>query len=296
MAPVAINPDVMGRACARADIRRWSVSPAAFERALAASVAHASLGGHAVDQAAHVESLHLEDLALAVACADGHEGAWEHFVREFRPALYQSADAIDPTGGARELADALYADLFGLTAGPGERRSLFRHFHGRSRLATWLRAVLSQRHIDAIRARRRFDPMPEVEVAPESAAPAAIDPERPRFQQLINVVLVAAVSALAPRDRLRLSLYYSQDLTLAQIGRLLHEHEGSVSRHLTRIRHEVRHAMEVRLRDDHHLDEPAIDECFRAVLQDAGPIDLRLVLQEEGGLAIGKKPARDRSS
>jgi len=38
---------------------------------------------------------HLEDLALACACASGHEGAWEHFVREYRPLLYRAADAID---------------------------------------------------------------------------------------------------------------------------------------------------------------------------------------------------------
>jgi len=58
-------------------------------------------------------SLHLEDLALACACASGHEGAWEHFVREHRPVLYRAADAIDPTGGSRELADSLYGELFG---------------------------------------------------------------------------------------------------------------------------------------------------------------------------------------
>ena len=43
-------------------------------------------------------SLHLSDLALATACIDGHEAAWEHFVLEYRPALYRAADAIDPGG------------------------------------------------------------------------------------------------------------------------------------------------------------------------------------------------------
>src|SRR5471032_2333407 len=88
-----------------------------------------------------LSALHLEDLALACACAAGDEGAWEHFVLEHRPLLYRAADAIDPGGGARELADSLYADLFGLRDREGERQSLFRYFHGRSRLSTWLRAV-----------------------------------------------------------------------------------------------------------------------------------------------------------
>ena len=56
----------------------------------------------------------------------------------------------------RSRLDALIADLFGLDAkGTGQRRSLFDYFHGRSKLSTWLRALLSRRHIDALRAGRR---------------------------------------------------------------------------------------------------------------------------------------------
>ena len=116
-------------------------------------------------------SLHLEDLALAAACADGNEAAWDHFVREHRPVLYRAADAIDKTGAAREAADALYAELFGLTERDGERRSLFRYFHGRSSLATWLRAVLAQRYVDGLRRTRRLDPLPADEGADAQAAP-----------------------------------------------------------------------------------------------------------------------------
>ena len=39
----------------------------------------------------------------------------------------------------------------------GERQSLFRYFHGRSSLATWLRAVLAQRVVDAVRVERRLE-------------------------------------------------------------------------------------------------------------------------------------------
>ncbi len=80
-------------------------------------------------------------------------------MREYRPVLYRSADAIDPGGGARELADSIYADLFGLQERDGERRSLFRYFHGRSSLATWLRAVLAQRLVDRVRSTRRLTPL-----------------------------------------------------------------------------------------------------------------------------------------
>ena len=95
----------------------------------------------------------------------GDEQAWEHFVLVQRPLLYRAADALDPGGGARDLADSLYADLFGLGEHAGERQSLFRYFHGRSSLTTWLRAVLAQRHVDRLRTNRRLDALPDEESA-----------------------------------------------------------------------------------------------------------------------------------
>ncbi|MEP7308077.1 MAG: sigma-70 family RNA polymerase sigma factor, partial [Acidobacteriota bacterium] len=57
---------------------------------------------------------HAADLELARRCAAGDEQAWERFVREYRPVLLRAAQALDPTGRARELADALYAELYGV--------------------------------------------------------------------------------------------------------------------------------------------------------------------------------------
>src|SRR5215831_14679344 len=155
------------------------------------------------------------DLELARLCAAGDERAWERFVREYRPLLYRAADALDATGGARDLADSLYADLYGLASGGGERQSLLRYFQGRSSLATWLRAVLAQRYVDRLRADRRLEPLPE-EIEPE--APPSADPDRDRYVALVRDALARAVARLEARDRLRLASYYVQELTLAQIG------------------------------------------------------------------------------
>ncbi len=117
-------------------------------------------------------------------------------MREQRQVLYRAADAIDPTGGARDLADALYADLYGLPKGEGERKSLFRYFHGRSSLSTWLRAVLAQRHVDRLRSTRRLDRLPDEESPAALAAPAggAGDPARDRHVALIRDALAAAIA------------------------------------------------------------------------------------------------------
>src|SRR5436189_5617712 len=154
---------------------------------------------------AFVDSAHAADVELARLCATGDEQAWERFIREYRPLLYRAADALDRTGGAREVADSLYADLYGVRDGARARQSLFQYFQGRSSLATWLRAVLAQRYVDRLRAQRRLEPLTE-EPAHEAANPP--DPDRDRYVALVRGALGRAVTRLDARDRLRLAGYY----------------------------------------------------------------------------------------
>ena len=274
-----VGAEVVKRLHRKANAERWGVAPDRFATALESSLAHAFPDGTAPSSAErYLSSLHLEDLALATACSDGHEAAWEHFVREHRPVLYRSADAIDRTGSAREAADSLYGELFGLSERDGERRSLFRYFHGRSSLATWLRAVLSQRYVDRLRSTRRLEPLPTDDQP--AALPAQDSPpaaERGRFFQLMQRTLATAVARLEPRDRLRLACYYAQNLTLAQIGRMLREHEATTSRHLARTRRVVREDVQQQLKQA-GISDAEIAECFAAVSEDAGPLDLAEIL------------------
>ena len=188
---VRIDASLVARLYREAQASRWGVSEPAFTAALERSAAKA-LPDRPQDRKRlerYLTSLHLEDLALACACAEGHEAAWDHFVLEYRPVLYRSADAIDPGGGARELADSIYADLFGLQERDGERRSLLRYFHGRSSLSTWLRAVLAQRQVDRVRSTRRLTPLEDEEGVPPAlvSAPSA-DPDSLRFAALTGVI------------------------------------------------------------------------------------------------------------
>jgi RNA polymerase sigma factor (sigma-70 family) len=274
---------------------RRRVSISRFTQALESS-AERAFGGPSRDARElerYLVSLHLEDLALACACADGDEDAWEHFVREQRPLLYRAADALDPGGGARDLADSLYADLFGLSSRAGERQSLFRYFHGRSSLTTWLRAVLAQRYVDRLRTNRRLEALPDEESSAALPAPARpIEPDRDRYLGLIRQALERAMASLAARDRLRLACYYAQQLTLAQTGRMLGEHEATASRQLARTRRAIRDAVERHLRMV-GLSDAEITQCFQCVTEDAGPLDLRDLLDVGSG---GKKSTLDRST
>jgi RNA polymerase sigma factor (sigma-70 family) len=276
------------RLYATADAARWNLSPGAFRDALTASLEKAFSGREPTPREVdgYLRGLHLPDLALAAACIEGRDAAWEHLMREHRPALYRAADAMDATGRARELADALYGDLFGTSEQEG-RRSLLRYFHGRSSLATWLRSVLAQRHVDAMRSARRLDPLPEELPHRSSAAGAPPpNPDRERYQSLLQRALDAAIATLGSRDRLRLACYHAQQLTLAETGRLLHEHEATVSRQLARTRRELKTMIERWLGEHGGLRAAQVTECLAIAMEDPGPLDLRSVLAPVGDRKI----------
>lgn len=239
------------------------------------------------------------DLDLARRCADGDERAWERFVREYRPLLYRAADALDPSGGARDLADSLYADLYGLKEQRGVRQSLLGYYQGRSSLATWLRAVLAQRFVDRIRAGRRIEPLPDEQTgAGEEVTRLAMtvardpNPDRRGYLSVVRRALRAAIARLSDRDRLRLSLYYREDLTLAQTARTLGEHEGTASRQLARTRRELRSDVERQLRDDAGFTAAQTAECFASASEDAGHLDLEELFETA---VESKKRVADRS-
>jgi RNA polymerase sigma factor (sigma-70 family) len=229
-------------------------------------------------------TLHLEDLALTTACIEGSEAAWEYFVQEYRGYLRAAAGAITKASryGAnpQELADSLFSDLFGLIDGKRGDRSLFRYFHGRSSLKTWLRTVLAQRHVDYIRSQRRMESL-DAEDGEKPVLPSERvqhqplqDPDRAHYLSCFRVALQHCLKLLDPADRERLELYYVRQMKLAEIGRQLGEHESSVSRNLERIRQELRALAEQHLRDAFSLSDAEIRQCFEYATEDV-PIDFR---------------------
>ncbi len=275
---------------------RWRLSIESFQAVLCRSAAKRF--AESPESVARIQeylaALHVADLALAAACAEGSEAAWNHFVAEYRGYLRAAAAAIlrrsvtDPA--AIELADSLFADFYGLSGGKAGGRSLFRYFHGRSSLKTWLRAVLAQRNIDALRAGRKFNSLDdggddgEKRRVPEiSIINAPADPHRELYLQRFREALSLSLASLEPRDRSRLHLYYVEEHTLAEIGRELGEHESSVSRNLERIRKELRETVEGLLRTGKAasnggpaspgMDDAQIELCIQYAGEDAA-IDL----------------------
>ena len=272
----------------RSGAQRWGLAEPDFAAALERSAA--SRFGSATpadsDVGAYLDALHHEDLALAAACALGLDAAWEHFVREFRPVLLRVAGKGQPVDRARDVADSIYADLYGLEERAGRRKSLFDYYHGRSSLAGWLRAVVAQRIVDKVRETRRFDPLPDDESsALASASGGDPDVDRTRYLTLVQGALAAALAGLEARDRLRLSLYYARDVKLKAIGGMLGESEATASRKLERTRRLLREAVERRLRHELRLTEAEIALCFDYARTDPAFDLARTLPPPEGGAA-----------
>jgi RNA polymerase sigma-70 factor len=279
----------------------WKLTRSQFGASVERSVARRFSEGP-VSQAKvqeYVETLHVDDLVLAAACIEGSEAAWEHFVATYRGYLRAAAGSLTKGGrsgmDAQELADSIFAELYGLVDGKRGEASLFRYFHGRSSLKTWLRTVLAQRHIDHIRQSRRWESIEpendgEQKLFPEQiVSTPSLDPHRNKYLQRFLLALQDCLGELSASDRKRLELYYAREKTLAEIGRILGEHESSVSRHLDRARRDLREKVEQCLRtgcrssDARRLtpmSEAEIDLCFQYAGEDT-PIDFRQIFPEE---------------
>jgi hypothetical protein len=119
------------------------------------------------------------------------------------------------------------------------------------------------------------------------AAAETPDVDRGRYLALVRRALMAAFSSLLLRDRLRLALYYTDQLTLAACGRVLGESEATVSRKLERTRRALRCAVERTLRENERLSDAEVEACFEYGSAD-GAFDLERAL---GHPMLGEGPA-----
>jgi RNA polymerase sigma-70 factor (ECF subfamily) len=180
-------------------------------------------------------SLRIDELALARACAAGVNSAWEIFLTRFREKLYLSALRIArEDSAARELADTLYADLYGTSTRAGQRVSKLASYTGRGSLEGWLRTVLAQEYVNRYRRTKRLVSLDEE--SEEGVQFRAPEPEPvPAADQRLAQATDEAIAALSGEDRTVLSAYYLDGRTLAEIARILGVHESTISRKLDKL-------------------------------------------------------------
>src|SRR5579864_3601966 len=224
-------------------------------------------------------TLRIEDLVLARACAAGNERAWEVFMLRFREKLYDVARQItreDSSG--RELADSVYADLFGARTREGARVSKLASYSGRGSLDGWLRTVISQEYVNVYRKRRRLVSLDEEVEGGAQFAAAAPEPPTPTDPMLARAT-DDSLRALDAEDRFVLASYFLDGRTLAEIARALSVHESTISRKVEKLTKNLRKQILKNL-VRYGMNRRQADEALSADVRDLA-LDIRASLTQD---------------
>lgn len=253
---------------------QFGLDQAALARLLAQVVTQAGLFDDSDSELRFLDSLRLEELVLARACAYGNERAWELFLNRYRNTLYESAYKIASVESeARLVADSLYAELYGVDAKGQQRTSKLLYYQGRGSLQGWLRVVVAQEYINRYRSTRRET---SLECAVEGGAQfAASEQEHAVSDPRVEEAAATELAALDTNERFLLAAYYLDRRTLAEIAKLQGVHESTISRKLERITSNVRKRIRKRLLQSGMTPRQA-DEA----MEDIDVRDLRMKVRE----------------
>ncbi len=233
-------------------------------------------------------SLRVEDLALARACAAGHERAWEQFMARFRELLYDSALSFAREASqAKDLADSLYADLYGMNEREGRRNSKLNSYTGRGSLEGWLRTVVAQEFVNRYRSTKRLVSLEEEEdEGSQFAAPAP--PPVSTSDSRIDLAVSNALAGLDSESRTILAAYYLDGRKLAEIGRMLGFHEATASRKLDRITKALRKSIRDNLLRQ-GMSKRQVEEALEADVRDLNVNVQNALAQERPAQSFNKE-------
>jgi hypothetical protein len=252
---LAAHNSLLAELYVQAKASRWSLSREEFNAALYRSAVHrfGALLPRDYTVEFYLRSLHSEDFAFACALHRGTAWAWEQFFGHYRPSLYSDSAAMAGSQGeayARELVDAFYDELHPVGPdGDEPDRSGLRDYHGRSKLATWLRVSIAERHVDstalsgareteaARRIKKPTGPLRSSRHFRRIRQPLArFDPLRAPYLATLRQAFDDAIAALAASDRLFAALYCAEQLDRSQMAQLQGVPEITISRRLADIR------------------------------------------------------------
>lgn len=279
--PPTLDPVLLAELFIASGAASWGLSPAECSQILAEAGTSANYGLDAGEvatrhqQVSFFHSLTLADFVLARACARGHEHAWQHFVARYRQPLVRAAIAI--TGSetlGSDLADQLYAELYGLTERDGERRCPLASYRGRGSLMGWLRTTLAQRQVDHHRRTHREEPLDELDTSAPDPIPTTSSAALAQLERAIE----QALAQLPDEDRFLLAAYYLDGQKLLQIARMLAVHEATISRRLQRATVEIRKQVLKNL-EQSGLSRRAAEEALGADPRDLD-LNMKILLQK----------------
>ena len=260
-----------------------------------------------------LDLLQVDDLFMAMACADGNERAWWEFDQQYRGYLERLARHLAKTEvDAQEVIDCVYVELYGTRFVDGQRVSKFATYSGRGSLKGWLRTVIWHTLVDLHRASHDEVSLDEMtENAGEGAVhanlanpPAGGDSEfvdqiaRTQYRTATSKSNEAAFASLEEHEKLLLLYYHVEQLKLREIARLVENensplrrwfqrkmqsrkdnpqgriHESTVMRWLDKSYAKVLQLFRAELGSTHNLSPAEIEICMNLVTEDLGGRDL----------------------
>ncbi len=286
--------ELLGELCAKSGCEKLGLSRESFSAILRA-VATKYLPPETSQSEARVFllTLRVDELALARACAAGNNSAWEIFLTRYREKLYQAALRIArEDSAARDLADSLYAELYGTSTRDDQRVSKLESFTGRGSLEGWLRTVLAQEFVNRYRRSKRLVSLDqEIEDGAQFAAP------KPEPTTVVNARLEscvdAALAALPSEDRLVLAAYYLDGRTLAEVAGMLGVHESTICRKVDKLAKSLRKEILTSMVGQ-GMDRREAEEALEADVRDLRVNIRRSLGQESPPEAFSEKKDRVR--
>jgi RNA polymerase sigma-70 factor, ECF subfamily len=249
---------------------RWpdvSVDPGRFVTHWAAQLARAG----DVDTA--LEQLHLADLYLAFACAEGDLAA----LRSFSTLLSSVAGAVRSVDGTPAFVDEILQRLRTRVLVPEEGKSpRILDYAGRGSLENWLRAGALRLALNARRdARRGPEPLPDASLW-EPAAPTAertLELLRGKYAAEFGSALREAFTSLEAGERNVLRMHFLEGLSLNQIAAMYQVNKSTISRRMAKAREMLLERTRAKL--ERALSLPANE--LDSLLEQLGPrLDLSL--------------------
>ena len=281
VALAALAPSLLDELWSESEAGQWGLQREEFDGIVLLAGVGQNFGlepgatATAEQQANFFNSVKLTDLVLAKACAAGNERAWEHFLAVYSQPLTRAAIAISGSETVgKDLADAFYAELYGLTTRDGERKCPLDSYRGRGSLIGWLRTTLSQRFVDHYRRTYREESLDEKVLDPP--VPDSVSQPTPAMLSRLSEAIETALQGQPAEERFLLAAYYIDGRTLAEIGALLRVHEATISRRLRRITDAVRMQL-LRNLEKSGMSRRAAEEALGT---DPRDLDLRMNLKK----------------
>jgi RNA polymerase sigma-70 factor, ECF subfamily len=297
----SVRPAMLDELWLECETGKWGLAREEFDRIvlLAGIAQHFGIDPATTatgeQQAAFFKGVKLADLVLAKACAAGNERAWEQFMALYSQPLTRAAVAISGSETVgKDLADAFYAELYGLTTREGQRKCPLDSYLGRGSLLGWLRTTLAQRFVDHYRRTYREESLEErTQDAP--VADTAAQPE-PAILALLSEAAQTALRDQGAEERFLLSAYYIDGRTLAEIGKLLGVHEATISRRLRRTTDAVRKQL-LRNLERSGMSRRAAEESLGTDPRDVDlKMDVKKLLQSSTAEPFSKTSAAAREN